>query len=333
MSQFAEEAPETLEEWNAILGQWNAILGKCCCEMPECPVPSAEFQQKTGSRFACGWSFPGVQSMLGQAEALDWDFDEDVPCPDRVFLYRTFTRTLTSNQPGYETSTYSVTAELDTACSLTGTPLDNVSSGEDPFAGGGVPISSYSSGVFTGTLDYDDEGTTFTYTVTLTFTNPITVSDVLDIATAIADAASWSGSMTSSSASLDIDYLFCDGAPTEQVASASVRKVRFRWVIPESWAGSYFKISWNILTEPDGWDDEEAETPPERTLSEDQTWVWSGPGDPENDDSWKSGWYEIEPPDVPGTQRVVNIRYECYRSPYGNKPQVTADAVELDPPS
>lgn len=113
----------------------------------------------------------------------------------------------------------------------------------------------------------------------------------------------------------------------------TVTKTRFRWVVPESWAGSYFKISWNILTEPDGWDDEEAETPPERTLSEDQTWVWSGPGNPEDEDSWKSGWYDIPPPDVPGQRRVVNLRFECYKSTgFGVKPQVTGEAVELPDP-
>lgn len=107
-------------------------------------------------------------------------------------------------------------------------------------------------------------------------------------------------------------------------------KVRFRWIVPESHTGSYFKITWQILTEPDGWDDEESESPPERSLSEDQTWVWDGPGDPEDEDSWKSGWYDIEPPSVPGTRRVVNIRFECYRSTkFGVKPQVTGEGVEL----
>lgn len=41
----------------------------------------------------------------------------------------------------------------------------------------------------------------------------------------------------------------------------------------------------------------------------------------------------VDPPDISGQRRVVNLRFECYRSPYGNKPQVYGEAVELDPPT
>jgi hypothetical protein len=129
----------------------------------------------------------------------------------------------------------------------------------------------------------------------------------------------------------------------ERITAASIKKLRFRWVIPDTWTdqntgldvpftGSYFKITWDILEEPDGWDDPSPTVFRSFHLS-DQTWEWTGPGDPEDDDSWKSPWFEIDPPEVPGTRRVVNIRFECYRSPkYGNKPQVTGEAVELPDP-
>ena len=118
---------------------------------------------------------------------------------------------------------------------------------------------------------------------------------------------------------------------------AQVRKIRFRWVVPQDWSpiaqpGSYFKVTWDILEEPDGWD---APSPTvfRSFVATDQTWEWTGPGDPEDPDSWKSGWYEIAPPSLPGTRRVVNIRFECYRSTrFGNKPQVTGEAVELPDP-
>lgn len=115
-----------------------------------------------------------------------------------------------------------------------------------------------------------------------------------------------------------------------------LEKARFRWVVPQDWSpdmaqpGTYFKITWDIIEEPDGWD---APSPTvfRSFVATDQTWEWTGPGDPEDPDTWKSGWYEIEPPSIPGERRVVNIRFECYRnSPYGVKPQVTGEAVTIE---
>jgi len=104
------------------------------------------------------------------------------------------------------------------------------------------------------------------------------------------------------------------------------RIARFRWVIPDTWPGSYFKITWDIVTYPT---DPEAEP----SYVQDLTWTWPGPGDPEDEDSWKSEWYEIEPPGEPGERKIVNIRFECYKSAkFGVKPQVTGEAVELPDP-
>ena len=105
-----------------------------------------------------------------------------------------------------------------------------------------------------------------------------------------------------------------------------LQTARYRWRIPATWPGSYFKITWQALTVPD------AGAP---TLGEDQTWTWAGPGDPEDaeHESWFSPWYELAPPDVPGTRRVVNIRYECYRSARtGTCPQITGEGYALPAP-
>jgi len=40
-------------------------------------------------------------------------------------------------------------------------------------------------------------------------------------------------------------------------------------------------------------------------------------------------WRALNPPAQPGETRLVNIRFECYHTPYGNKPQVTGEAVDL----
>ena len=105
--------------------------------------------------------------------------------------------------------------------------------------------------------------------------------------------------------------------------------VRFRWVIPDTFAGKHFKITWDVVEEPDGWDDADP-TVSRSFFARDQTWEWTGPGNSSDPDSWKSDWYEIPAPSVPGSRRVVNLRYECYRSTkFGTKPQVDGDAVEI----
>lgn len=107
---------------------------------------------------------------------------------------------------------------------------------------------------------------------------------------------------------------------------------RFRWQIHIDWIGSYFKITWDILDEPDGWDDPSPVVSRSFFLT-DQTWKWTGPGNPEDaeDDSWFSPWYEIPLPEVAGNRRIVNIRFECYTSArLGNKPQVMGEAISDD---
>lgn len=109
-----------------------------------------------------------------------------------------------------------------------------------------------------------------------------------------------------------------------------VSKSRFRWEVPTSHDGAYYKITWDVLEELDGWDDP---SPPRNRsfLSQDNVWEWSGPGDPLDPDSWKSGWYELPLPSTKGEVRVVNIRYECYRdSRNGVAPQVTGEAIGDD---
>ncbi len=114
--------------------------------------------------------------------------------------------------------------------------------------------------------------------------------------------------------------------PTFWIATA--RKSRFRWVIPDTFPGTYFLVTWDVAFFPA--DDPENPVP----VALDQTWVWPGPGDPEDADSWKSGWYELNPPEAPGQVRVVNVRFICYRAtPYGPPPpQVTGEGIDWPDP-
>lgn len=103
-------------------------------------------------------------------------------------------------------------------------------------------------------------------------------------------------------------------------AGLTLTKARYRWQIPATHLGSYFKITWQILTTP---------TDCEPTLGDDITQVWTGPGDPESPDgdSWLTEWNDLDPPSVPGSTKIVNIRFECYTSAkFGHRPQVTGEA-------
>lgn len=104
-----------------------------------------------------------------------------------------------------------------------------------------------------------------------------------------------------------------------------VTKVRYRWKIPDEHLGTYFKITWDILNEPTGWN---TTTLLRTYYLEDQTYEWTGAAGGGTDRY--SSWITIPVPDFVGQRRIVNIRYECYRTTdYGNKPQVTGEAVIL----
>jgi hypothetical protein len=111
-------------------------------------------------------------------------------------------------------------------------------------------------------------------------------------------------------------------------------KARRQFRVPTSHPGSYYKVTFDVIEEPDGW--EESETELRSFYATDITRVWTtGPGSGAQDDpSWNLGEpYEIPPPSVPGRRRIVNIRYECYRSAkFGTKPQVMGESVELPAP-
>lgn len=108
------------------------------------------------------------------------------------------------------------------------------------------------------------------------------------------------------------------------ILRASSTKVRYRWKIPSSHLGTYFKITWDLL------DEDNTSEIPKKTLKTGGTWTWQGPGkkDDPNGDSWKSQWFEIPAPSFKGQSRVVNVRFECYHGPYGSKPQVSGEAYD-----
>ena len=110
-------------------------------------------------------------------------------------------------------------------------------------------------------------------------------------------------------------------------ASLILQAARGSWDVDDSHGGTAFHLLFDILEEPEDGDPS--------FLAVDVARNWTGPGTgPQDDPSWGLGtFYEIPPPAASGERRVVNRRFWCCpNSPYGFKPQVTGEGVELPVP-
>jgi hypothetical protein len=112
-------------------------------------------------------------------------------------------------------------------------------------------------------------------------------------------------------------------------ARADHERIQFR--VPVGHLGSFYEIAFDVVEEPEGWEESEEEA---RSFYErDVVKVWTGPGSgPQDDPSWNIGdAYLLPPPAVAGRRRIVNLRYSGMRgSKFGRKPQAFGPAVELE---
>jgi len=125
-------------------------------------------------------------------------------------------------------------------------------------------------------------------------------------------------------------------SPRRYVATVEVSKAKIQWKVPVDHEGTAFHILFDVIEEPEGWDNLSNPDRPLRTWhAQDVARDWTGPGTgPQEDASWNLGApYILEPPTNPGIRRIVNFRFWCYpNSPYGFKPQTTGEGVELPDP-
>lgn len=352
------------------LAEWNDILNSCgCCPMPECPVPEIEAESieipacgfslpthddvtpeqaanhyrtalhKTESTY--GWPSETTQDGTVWEGTQSGNRTTTTTVESYYGTTGCSTRTISTSDDGTDSDTYTDPAGTSSQSSSTSynssSSLGAACSGTNswtltwtgPYWGAGAgsdsgteawdycetishsPDNDWSFADLTFTRTETISGIDYTYTVTYT---PVSKDDVLEDLDekTFPDDANGSTPIAELMVHPDFEEIF-EGA----------RKCRFRWNIPEEWEGSYFKITWDVVFFPAA-----GGTP--TAVSADATWVWSGPGDPEDPDSWKSGWYPINVPTSPGESRIVNIRFECYRSTkLGLKPQVTGEAVDL----
>jgi hypothetical protein len=120
-----------------------------------------------------------------------------------------------------------------------------------------------------------------------------------------------------------------DGCPD---LMAGIQKARVQFRVPTTHAGTYFKIVFDVIEEPEGWDDV---TIFRTFYATDVEREWTGPGTGDQDDpSWLMGSpYNIPQPDIAGVRRIVNRRYYCYpNGTYGYKPQISGEGAEIVTP-
>lgn len=350
----------------------NAILGQCCCAMPECPLPTTECEsiqlERCGHVLPTHPDVAGCDRYTTKTTSYSYTltgtFPNDPPPDDEwsntVNATAQIVIDLIRNGEGEpECRTRYGQEATETEDSHYYSP-ESIFSGTWEYSS---PLGEFTPEGFTNTINsyqtfstsqefppdppeldsggpteffgfgfYDaDPDETWTFIAPATFTKTVSVDGEFEDTTTTTTVV-YSGEP----ADPFVEFTFPDDANGEVCAASLdctyITKTRYRWVVPDTWTGSYFKVTWDILEEPVGWDDE-TPTVDRSFFLTDQTWEWTGPGDPEDADSWKSGWYEIAPPEDPGERRVVNIRFECYRCPlFGNKPQVTGEAVELPDP-
>lgn len=210
------------------------------------------------------------------------------------------------------------------------------------------------SGTWTGSTlvydSYDITGIPDTITTTLRFTDAFTLATAR-AALATVTPAEWPDEACSS----NLVVTMAEDGIRILAATATVAKVQFQ--VPTSHTGSYFKVTFDVIQKPNGWDDTindpeveppdplppgwehpqipDPEAPSRSIVAADITRTWTGPGTgPQSDDSWNIGEpYTIPIPTVAGTCVIGNIRFECYRSTRtGTRPQVTGESYEPPPP-
>lgn len=338
---------ETMEEWNDALG--------CCCQMPQAPEPVTQVETLTVD--ACGYlagQDTSFNTWINYSHATTGQPAEEFRI---YYTTVTITKSTSESEtvPVEEGADgYTKTDQAQYITIYKKTPNEEgVCEVEDP-AGSATWSGSFTPSYetelegdyFTGS-SYSGSGNisaahptgigTTTSTTNYSESSPtVIVSGTSDLPFRNPTAGSWSGSsftIPGENGSVVIRYSEpfaftfpawpespaspAYGLPSASRTVSRAIKKRYRWLVPVTHLGSYYKITWDVLYEPTGWDDEsvaEADRPI-RFSRKDNTVEWEGPGTgPQTDPSWQAGdWYELEAPEEIGERRIINIRYEHLR--------------------
>ena len=290
----------------------NEVLTACgCCPFPNQPQATWETECRSGSfgcfhstiRFPSGWGFeayPWDDGSLNDEKAYAVETETEIKTDStgrfyqkdtiKTWVYNPVTfacsQTTVVNESGANFN-YPTASLISEVKSTTGVPGD-----------ASVQTRIYREYQYLGTVD-------ITIDNKYTYTSYITKAQRRTYAITEMEAESWGACAGGVESSLSFGVSSATKSPF-----AVVRQKRIRWRIFEGHTGSYYKVTWDVINEPDWWDEDPVEPPGtiRSWLLEDQTWVWSGPGTPGVDATWRSPWFEIDVPTVAGQNRPVNFR-------------------------
>lgn len=164
----------------------------------------------------------------------------------------------------------------------------------------------------------DNGGTQFGSPLTFTYHEAVSQDAARDAARAIIlagiDFSAWDQYKYAASVSYRQEWVAFSGTLGRILR---IQKTRYRFRVPDDHLGDYYKVTWDVLYEPYGWDDEgiPEEDRPLRYSRKNLTLEWDGPGTGAGTDpSWIVGdWQTLDVPEAPGERRVINIRFEHLR--------------------
>lgn len=132
------------------------------------------------------------------------------------------------------------------------------------------------------------------------------------------------------------DTSLCATISPPQPVDITRTHVDFRWTVPPEHEGSYYRIDWDEVFFPKAfldWQNNPAGPPPVLPTLTPKSWEWTGTAlgpccgeetdtyeDRLADETRKSPWGVMPPPDEAGEKQICNVRVLCYRSAYTKLP-------------
>lgn len=129
------------------------------------------------------------------------------------------------------------------------------------------------------------------------------------------------GNSTGNLSSVFSDYSITVDSLNRVNGPTSKRFARYRWAVPAEHEGTWFRVTWDTLFIPD------EEGGLLAYAAQEQTWEWNG------EEQRQTDWYTLLNLLGEGIVALRNIRFECYRGPYGGKPQVLGELADVVAPA
>jgi hypothetical protein len=310
---------------------WNSRISMCsCCEMPEHSLPRIEYEHKDVTRSAPGWILSSFRSFFGQllAPGFLW------PQPDSEIIHSTVSRSTSDTNPNVAPTFWSLTTPHTATYNGIGYPSPSTETNpENGAAGTWTAVDSYANGSYSGSHTYDETDEngvdhTYTATVTLVFSDPVTFAHMKIVCEDLLAEMNWTPSSgndywkeyayfkESSRTYYDVEQ--SKTLPTGTPGSVRLIAVRYKVGVPANYtASTYFKVEWDEVFFP-----EDTESPSPLVAA--RSWEWNGTDE-------FSDWFEIPTPATAGEVHIHNLRATSYRSPWGTKPRYTGDRWQAAP--